>query len=406
MVTDEHAERDAYLSWAAFRKRMGDSSLPDESRVAALWAIDVLAPVLEDAWLRGTDEEASTPSEILFAESHSVAFGELLELGLRMHLLAGVGGIGTIRRELKTDRRIDRRVHARAVLGAAGLALRKGWSISLEEGEPPSDVAITFSPDNRIVAEVFVSLTDELMRSGMERTDDLQRRIHDLTWPFGVDLTGRFEGGTPEEEADWFAALEGAAANARDENTTVVVDLPAGRVEVFPVWQRIERGADGFTGPQMEGKDGRRLESRVRQKALQAARSGAGWLRVDVMDGLWQFTDFAIASLKGKGEYLTAWMHPVLADIPGLDGAVFSSGPATAQGAFYGESARLTGGGFALRRPLEPGRVRETVIVPITPIGQIGAYSWLELYDEEDTWLEWALTQVELPPAAHVFRRA
>jgi len=405
-MADEDAERDTYLSWDAFRQRIAESFLSEEGRAAAVWAVDVLAPVLGDEWLRGTDEEDSVPREILLAESHSVALGELLELGLRLHLLAGLDGMGAIRRELKADRRVDRRVHTRAMLGVAGLAVRKGWPVSLEAGEPPTDVAVTVGPDSSLVAEVFVSLTDSRMRSGMERTDDLMHRIRAVTWPFGVDLDGSFVGGTAEEEEQWFTAVEVAARKARDEHLTITVDLPAGKVDVFPMSMVPERDSVGFSGPMMYGKDGRRLESRVRQKAQQAVQSGAGWLRVDVLDGLWQFTEFAGATLKQKGELLAAEMHPVLADVPGLIGAVFSSGPATAQGAFYGESARLSRGGFALRRPIEPGRVRETLIMPITSTGERDAQTWLELYDEEDTWLDWALQQVGLPPRAGVFGRA
>jgi hypothetical protein len=402
-MPDYDSERNSYLSWDAFRQRMLDSSYPEEGRAGAIWAIDVLAPLLGDKWLQGTAEEDSVPSEILMAEMHSAAFGELLELGLRLHLLAGLDGMGAIRRELKTDRRVDRRVHTRAVLGVAGLALQKGWTVSVEAGQPPTDVAVTVGPDHRFIAEVFVSLTDNLMRSAMVRTDDLMHRIRAVTWPFGVDLDGSFIGGTAEEEGEWFSAVEAAARKAQEETVTITVDLPAGTVEVFPMSMRPDRESVGFSGPGMHGKDGRRLESRVRQKAQQAVRSGAGWLRVDVLDGLWQFTEFAGATLKQKGEMLAAEMRPVLVDIPDLLGVVFSSGPSIAQGAFYGESARLSGGGFALRRPIEPGRVRETLILPTTSTSESDSQAWLEIYNEEETWLDWALEQVGLPPLARMF---
>lgn len=187
------------------------------------------------------------------------------------------------------------------------------------------------------------------------------------------------------------------------DGESATIDLPAGVVTVFPIHRRPEHEMVGFSGPQMQGKDGRRLQSRVRRKAAQAAVSGAGWLRIDVFDGLWQFTEFAVASLKEKGEMLDAWMRPSLLSAPGVVGAVFACGRSSAQGQFFGESARLSGGGYALRRTLYPGRVREALILPVSTEGVKQAERWLDLYDEEEKWIDWALDKVGLAPAALVF---
>lgn len=47
-----------------------------------------------------------------------------------------------------------------------------------------------------------------------------------------------------------------------------------------------------------------------------------------------------------------------------------------------------------------------TLILPTAPEGERGAEAWLQLYDEEDTWLDWALSQVGPPPAAQVLAPA
>lgn len=207
-VTDDDAERLAYLSWSAFRARMEASDLSDEGRTAALWAIDVLAPILEDAWLRGSDEAGSIPSEILYAESHTSALCELIELALFLHLLEGRPGMAAIRRDLKRDLRADRRVHTRSLLELACLAAGKGWLVAVEGGDPPSDVAVSIGPEERLVVEIFVSLADELMRTGMDRAQEIQGRIRAVTWPRGVEISGHFDGGTADEEEEWFAALD------------------------------------------------------------------------------------------------------------------------------------------------------------------------------------------------------
>ena len=148
-----------------------------------------------------------------------------------------------------------------------------------------------------------------------------------------------------------------------------------------------------------------RVESRLTQKATQAARAGGGWLRVDLMDGTWQFTPWARASLRAKVDQISALLQPLLSQINGIAGLVLSSGACVAQGQFYGESARTEDRCYGFVRPLPGARVRETVIVPVTAQGRGEADAWAELYNTEDSWLDWALDQVGLPACQQIFGR-
>jgi hypothetical protein len=62
------------------------------------------------------------------------------------------------------------------------------------------------------------------------------------------------------------------------------------------------------------------------QKARQAARSGSGWLRVDVLDGMWQFTPWAGAGLRAKIGEIAPLVQLALDQAPESDGAVLTSG--------------------------------------------------------------------------------
>jgi hypothetical protein len=140
-----------------------------------------------------------------------------------------------------------------------------------------------------------------------------------------------------------------------------------------------------------------RIESRLVQKAQQAAAAGGGWLRVDVRDGTWQFTPWARAGLRDKIDQVTDLIRPAVGQVRGIAGAVLSNSSGLAQGQFYGESARTEQECYGIRRPVPAARVRESMIVPVSPRGRDEARSWLELYGAEDSWLDWALDLARLP---------
>jgi hypothetical protein len=48
-------------------------------------------------------------------------------------------------------------------------------------------------------------------------------------------------------------------------------------------------------------------------------------------------------------------------------------------------------------------RVRETMIVPVTARGRSQAGIWRDLYNAEESWLDWALGHAGFLSCAHVF---
>jgi hypothetical protein len=72
--------------------------------------------------------------------------------------------------------------------------------------------------------------------------------------------------------------------------------------------------------------------------------------------------------------------------------ALLSSGALLAHGEFYGESAPAEGRSYGLRRVLPAVRVRETMIVSVTPSGRELASIWRDLYNAEEHWLDWPST--------------
>lgn len=391
-------EEEGYLSWAGLRERMSDSSRSDEGRAAGVWAIDRLSRYLPDGWLR-----SSAGRGLCLAPFHAIAFAELVELALRLDLLGDVPGMAKVRRDLIRDVTAGRRYHTRIELEAAGLAAQHGYPVRLEDrlhpGVAPTDVIIT-TPWGTVAAETFAVLLDDRMRAGMAYSEALSAALNQACWEHQVCLDGQL--GEVLSEADtaaWAARIAEAAALVRADGHKRPVEHRAGRVWVLRM-EDAHSGVTSFSGPPLHGADNDRLGLRLAGKGAQAVQAGATWVRADALDGLWQFTPWSMWPLPAKAEAIAAEVRRALSPVEGLEGAVLSSGPAMAQGEFRGESARVAGGGFALRRLLPAGRVRETIIVPVRddPVVDL----WRELYDAEPAWLDWALTRTGLSPSADI----
>ena len=388
---------------------MATSLRSDAGRMAGVWALSELRSQLGDDWLdRVAASEGSIPSEILMADMHAVAFAEMLDFALRLRLLRDVEGTIDVRRALRSDLRQEYRVHAHAVLGVAALAQRRGYGVALEKrrapGGRPTDVVVT-SPSAELACEVFVVLADHLMREGMAATSAVTDAVRRICWGHRVEFGGHVDASLSAEGLEaLFAEVEQVARAVELDGSARVVERQATRIEVVSMDEAAQREMS-FTGPVVSGKGHDRLDEILRTKAEQAVAAGAGWIRADVLDGLWQFTPWATWDLPAKGEALAGEIRSALSDVDGIAGAVLSCGPAMAQGLFVAESARLAGGGFAIRRTFEPIRVRETVVVPMLPGHENEAAEWVALYDAEPGWLDWALLQVGLRPAAHVLDR-
>jgi len=136
---------------------------------------------------------------------------------------------------------------------------------------------------------------------------------------------------------------------------------------------------------------------------IEGFQAAADERRLDTLDMSWiTSSEGGWLFRPGDGE-VARLIQPVLGRVQGIEGVVLSSGALLAQGEFYGESARTEDGFYGLRRLLPAARVRETMIVPVTPRGRGQARIWRELYNAEEEWLDWALHLARLPQRDQIF---
>jgi hypothetical protein len=106
------------------------------------------------------------------------------------------------------------------------------------------------------------------------------------------------------------------------------------------------------------------------------------------VDGPWQFTDWAHASLAAKLDLLDQQVTAELQGHRHLLGVVVSSGPLVDLHGAVAESAGRPGEPVALRRILSPAQVREILLLPLRPSARPSAHLLTSAYDAEPAWLD------------------
>jgi hypothetical protein len=114
------------------------------------------------------------------------------------------------------------------------------------------------------------------------------------------------------------------------------------------------------------------------------------------------FSDWAQRSLPEKTEWMASLVAEAVA-ATGVAGAVVSAGPAIDPKAQEEEHVG-TGGIVGLRTRLDPLRVRETIIVPLSPARARHKQLWRSIYQAETHWAKDALASASLPTLEEIER--
>jgi hypothetical protein len=378
---------------------MARAKWSDAWRQVGHWALGELMSTLGDDWVEQCwRAEGRLPGELLGASAYTVAFGFLVEWALRLHLLHAVPGMAGVRRGLQRDLRSAWRRHAALQLEVAALGLTTGHSVRLEmrgdPGRPPSDVWLGGGA-NPFSVEAFAVLLDEDSANAGGWDKRVQAELLRMEAVHGVSFDGELRDRLGEEELrSWLRDVEHVALEVAANGTPQPVTTRAASLTIRPPR---DVSPSRLTYPITVADGWPRTVARLKQKAEQARSSGATWLRVDLLDGIWWASPWAQAGLLDKTSVMAEQLREALADEASVAGVVVSSSPCPALSVYVPESARAADGAVGLRRVLPLNRVRETIIVPLGPDGGSAAEQWLALYDREAEWLDWALAQAGLP---------
>lgn len=384
-------------SWAMFRELLCAPLRSSACAIAGTWTLDVLESLLGDSWPADYwNRNHKLPGFLAQSPGHVVALQELVEFGLLADEAATLSGFAQVVAPLRSDLTTGRLLHGRLQMEVAALARAQGYGASFEvrlDGSAPIDVVL--DADHQPVAvETFTLLADEDFRDGQQYSERILDAVTRLRIRHDVDVEGsldeRLDGQATER---WLQQLERAALDARSSGEEQEVCYRSGNVRVK---LRSDDAGAGFTGPPIPSRGWERTAARLRGKAEQAANGNAGWLRVDLRDGLWRLTPWSREPFGPRVNDLAALVVQTVGAIP-IDGVVVSSGSVQAQGPAVGISCRPSTGGFGMRRLVGRFRARETVIVPLSPRGFSQSSIWHRIYENEPQWADAALAARGLP---------
>jgi hypothetical protein len=398
-VTDSDTPlRDDRPSWDLYRRMLESPYVSSARREATLFALAELERRMGCDWLeRYWDFSGHVPSEVNLGSAHVSALGNLLDFALRLTVLDAVPGVGKVQREMRKDLRDDRRRHCALQLEVGALAARAGYEVAFEDrpspDAAPSDVVLR-NEHQALRVETFAIIRDKRSQEAAAYWERLLHHIRQIEWKHDTPVAGTISQQLDDVESEELLRLiEQAALETATTDKQHTVSWQGADLQVLP------SGSTDYAlhGGVEESVSWPRIASKLRQKAQQAQASGGGWLRADILDGTWQFTPWAQSCLGVKINEMAGMVPPLLNQFPHISGVVLCSGAGVAQGQFVGESARSAGDSYGLRRVLPASRVRETMIVPVSATGDQQARIWVDLYNSEDSWLDWALDRAHLP---------
>jgi hypothetical protein len=392
--------------WEALIARVRAGPGTDARHEAGAWAMGQVRTALGERWPRQWSARFGTlPAFVRDPASDAFAYAQLLETGLRLHNLAGALRLRSVVRQWSRHLDVIGMRHAWIQMEVAALAKFLGADAEFEApfqlpgAERPADVVITARDAGKIIAECFCIYSDLDNRKSMAYDQQFGRRLNMTT--LDVRLSGHYDVRLPEDETEQLLAEIGqAAAEVQADGIQRQVTRPGIEIHLAP-WSDPSHTEATLKGPTTQGAEWRRANGIIHGKAQDWAGSPAPtWLRIDLLDGTWLFSNWAQLPLQGKAEWMAALMAEATAGTD-VEGVVISCGArldTASPDETYADSNGITG----LRRRLDSLRTRETIIVPLSTTGADHAPLWSSLYSSEPHWLGDALMQASLPPLEEI----
>jgi hypothetical protein len=385
--------------WNGMAARLKRADRHDAYANAGFWALEMLHERLGEDWLPRafSKSDGAFPLALDLLGSHTLALAEALEWAIQLELSTDSNGWADVLRDLRRDPRTARLLHTRAQLTVAAVAARLGWAVELEpsrENRRPADLEFS-APTGTVSVEIRV-LTQSL--SARERFAAVESESDWLTMlglKEGVWVGGRLERHLIPSERD---AVEdfvrsNAARVAAGERPSLALD----GVTLKLASRAADAGA--LHSPTIKEDLFWRMIGAIAEKAEKMRESGAQWLHITALTGLWRFTVWGQSPLDEKLTIMMSALDDALGDRK-PEGIVLRSAAGLATSVTE-ETAR-TSDGVALRRVIRPLRARETLIMGFSPSAQAAIPAWQALADAEGDWLDWALDRYELPSIGEI----
>lgn len=387
-------------TWDALIDDVRSGPGTDARHEVGVWAMEQLRSALGEDWPQRWHKRAGLlPAFVFDPATNAHAYAQLVETGLRLSSLAGTLRLRSLTNEWSRQLEPIRMLHTSLQLEVAALARSLGADVEFEAptGLPstsrPADVVIRVE-DAQLIAECFCVYSDQKTSKAMAYDHRFGSKLNMIA--LDVRLSGHYDVRLPSDETEeLLAQVQQAATQVLADGVPRDVIQPGMELHLAP-WSDPSGTEVVLEGPATPGAEWRRACGIINGKAKDWVGSPMPvWLRFDLLDGTWLFSDWAQRPLPDK----TEWMAALMAEaVTGTDivGVVVSCGSRIDPSA-QDETSAGTGGIVGMRRRLDPLRVRETIIVPMSEQGACHKRLWTSLYDDEQAWISEALRSASLP---------
>jgi hypothetical protein len=351
-------------TWPALRALYRDDALPQPWQAARSWMLDSFEAVLGERWPQAAwQKRGALPVNLAEGAGHHPHCANLIELALRLRALSQTTGFDAVKRQLRSADDEEAVLHVALQLEVATLCQLGGADVRFEElgagSRWPADVVVSWNR-GLVAVETFSVFTDAEWRANNKYDQLLSQRLlrlrieHDVS--LGAVMTARL---SEEETNTWLDRVAEAAETVRRTEISLVIETGPARVQVEP---RDAPGAPGFSfrSPISSANSWPRLRMKLRKKIRQAQGSRPTVLRLDLLDGIWQFTPWSTGTLAEKQAGFDRWLRAELPAVGHVVAVIVSSGARMSLGRVDDETVHADQS-WALRRNLPPFRVRETI---------------------------------------------
>ncbi|WP_444950980.1 hypothetical protein [Micromonospora ureilytica] len=371
------------------------NGLSEQGIATALWALGRLRTMLGESWLaRQYRKQGRLPSELLLAGVHRAALPQALSFVLRLDRAIAEPTFAPVRTALARGVDSSSWRHTLLQLEVARAAASQGAAFSFEPSIPGS------------MKKGDLLISEGTSPAWMVETTTIPRAVMDMSWhdyedwfqvlvrqvedrhnvTCAVVLTDHM---AEDETQQWVHAVELVAASTVDASGPQVVPSDIGAVTIYRGMP--PPGTVTFTGA-VQYRDGwHRLGRTLGAKAKQISGPGPAWIRVDCLDGLFQFTEWARMAPADRLDAIAAQMRNRVIWPANADGVVLSSGLAVSIGATNPSAENVTvqnDAGAFVRRLIAPHLVRETFVVLVRDGAKPGSAWWTRAYGSEPDWLD------------------
>lgn len=404
-------------SWDVLRSMGTPSALTAEGMAATCWALGLCEEMLGRSWpLRQFRQQGWIPGELVSYASARHGLPRLLAIACQLDRFRHDDSlrkvVAGVRNRTVTDSGWR---HLVLELEVARAGVEVGATVQFEPlifGSPRSaDVEL------RVGDLVVYVETTSLTRADMDkRQEQLERRLSSqldaICLEHAVAMDAKLLIPASEEaSARWVKEIAQSAAFVAHTRSLFSASRGGIRVKITPDGGStgVGSGLTSFTGALHPRNMWYRVQGVLRDKMRQTVGAEGAWIRMDALDGLFALTDWARAPMGERVAVIADAVRACLIDGEHVNGVILSSG---ASGHWTCSSdPRLheeaqSGSAAILRRPVGPGLVRETVIVPLCQRAEAMAALWLKAYDREAAWLDadlaqrgWVLDRMRIEPA-------